>query len=523
VRDWTTSPTSHDNGEEPSNGPDWWTMSDVWNRLDNANGGFNANDQPNHQNAQDATSGHNYAFVRVHRNAAPMTGADVNVTARFVYADYGLGVPYEYVSGSPLATLTFSATDTEKTLPDGSGVQWDLPATRSTHVCMAVEISAPGDPYTPELVGRAPGWPTTDWTIPADNNKAQINMDLPAMGAGAGMASFHAIAHNAALFTRDMAIRYSVPPKILRMLEGAQIGVIGGARRPLSASGTLTLTDMQPAENRWIEVSYSAPNVKPGQSIPVALEEMNGDQAVNGFTILTQPVTGDAIIRANLKLHRAVFARLDAAFHAPHSEEEAKEAAKLLESNSITTADYLSFLDHHLTAITTIVLGVIQSQKSPDAFAAVRAVKVLQGALASQRLDLAANAHASLLNKLDAFQTMLQKAEGDPADILQMVLWQKYLYSTVPRLVQLKAARHVVEESDEFIRAYGKPHAHADSYSRMLRELGNSFHDTVEALECLDKELEKDAEEIQHHLDSSPGRLEKAHRNYLLELQNLVK
>jgi hypothetical protein len=279
---------------------------------------------------------------------------------------------------------------------------------------------------------------------------------------------------------------------------------------------------MQPAENRWIQVSYSAPNVKPGQSIPVALEEMNGDQAVNGFTIAAQPASGEAIIRANLKLHRAAFARLDAAFQVPQSAQEAKAAATLLASNSITTADYLSFLNRHLAAIATTVSGLLQSQKSGDAFAAIQAVKVLQGAVASQRLDLAANAHASFLNKLDAFQAMLQKAEGDPADILQMVLWQQHLFSTAPRLTRLKAARHVVEESDEFIRAYGKAHAGGDTYAKMLRELRDSFHDTVEALECLDKQLEKAAEEIQRHLDS-PDKLEKAHRSYLLELENLVK
>ena len=177
--------------------------------------------------------------------------APTNVTARFLYADYGLGVPYQDISASPSATLTFAASGDVKVRSGRAGVQWDLPATRSTHICLAVEISAPGDPYIPELAGRAPGWPTTDWTIPADNNKAQRNMDLPAMGAGAGTASFHAIAHNAALFTRDMVIRYSVPPRILRMLEGGQIGVVGGEMQPLGESGTLTLTNMQPAENRW--------------------------------------------------------------------------------------------------------------------------------------------------------------------------------------------------------------------------------------------------------------------------------
>jgi hypothetical protein len=87
VRDWTTSMAVHDNGEEPSTGV-WWTVSDVWNRLTNTSGGFNANDQPNHQVAQDGVP--NFAFSRIHRKAAATGGSpDVNVSARFLFADYG--------------------------------------------------------------------------------------------------------------------------------------------------------------------------------------------------------------------------------------------------------------------------------------------------------------------------------------------------------------------------------------------------------------------------------------------------
>src|SRR6266404_124803 len=508
VRDWTTSATSHDNGEEPSNGPDWWTTSDVWNRLTNTNGGFNANDQPNQQNAQDATSGHNFAFVRASRKAAPMTGPGVNVTARFLYADYGLGIPYQDVAASSTATLTFAATETEKTLADGSGVQWDLPASRSTHICMAVEITAPGDSYFPELAGRAPGWPTTDWMIPGDNDKAQINMDLPPLASGSGIASFHLIAHNAALDPRDMVIHYSVPPGTLRMLQGAQIAVIGGDTFPLQVSGDLVLTNMQPGENRWLELSYSSPNARPGQSIPVSLVEMNRNTPISGATIAAQPETIDQMIRANLKLHRAVFARLDAAFHFSHAVEEAAAAAKLLATSSITPTDYLNFLKQHTPVMAETMAGLIRSQKSADPFAGNQAVKVLASAVASRQVDLSESAHASLLNKLDAFQTMLQKAQGDPADILQMVLWQRRLYSTAPELTHLKVARHVVEESDEFIRTYGRPKAQGDNYAELLHELHDSFHDTAEALEKQDRRLDAAADEIKEHY-GSPAGLEK--------------
>jgi hypothetical protein len=522
VRDWTTSPSSHDNGEEPSNGPDWWTTGDVWNRLDNTSGGLNANDQPNHQNAQDATSGHNFAFVRVSRKAAPMTGPGVNVTARFLYADYGLGIPYQDVSGSSTAMLSFSATDTEKTLADGSGVQWDVPATRSTHICMAVEISAPGDPYSPELAGRAPGWPTTDWTIPADNNKAQRNMDLPPMASGSGTVSFHAIAHNAALFTRDMVIRYSVPPETLRMLQGAQIAVINGGAQILQESGTITLTNMQPAENRWLEVSFSAPNVKEGQSIPISLDEMYGEAMMSGLTIAAQPSAIDQVLLANMKLDRAAFVRIGAAFHVPQAAEEAAAAAQLLISNVIKTSDYLNFLKQHVRIMQGIVADLVRQQKSSDAFAALRAATVLESAVTTQQVDLVANAHTSLLNKLDAFQTMLQKAQGDAGDVAQIVLWQRLLYSTAPKLTRLEVAGFIVEESDEFLRTYGKPNARPDSYSRLMRQLRESFHDTAEALEKEDKRLEAAADEVKKYL-GSPDRLENAHRSFLLELQRLVK
>lgn len=526
VRDWTTSSSVHDKGEEPSTGPDWWTTGDVWNRLDNStNGGFNANDQPNHQNAQDATSGHNYAFVRVSRNSAPMSGPSTAVTARFLYADYGLGVAYQNVAATTAAstaTLTFSNSDTVQVLAGSSGIQWDLPAMRSTHICMAVEINAPGDPYSPELAGRAPGWPTTDWTLPADNNKAQRNMDLPPMAMGSGMASFHAIIHNAALITRNMVIQYSVPPKQLPRLQGAQIEVVGGEALPLRESGTLVLANMQPGENRWIEISYSAPNAKPGQSVPVSLRELDGDTVLNGLTVAPQPSTLDQIIRANLKSHRAVFTRLDAAFHVAKAEDEARAAGKLLQSSSITAQQYLDFLKQHTGTMAATTAELIKSQKSADAFSASNALKVLESSVASGQVELAANAHLTLLNKLDAFQTMLQKAQGDPSDILQMVMWQRRLYSTAPQLMRLKSAKHVVEESDEFIRDYGKPKSQGDTYTELMRELMGSFHQTAEALEKQTERLEKDADQIQHHLGSPEG-LEKAHREFLLELQEVVK
>ncbi len=521
VRDWTDTPTSHDNGEEPSTNPNWWTTSDVWNRLTNTSGGFNANDQPNQQDTQDATSGHNYAFVRVHRNA-PAPSGSTNVTARFLYADYGLGVPYQDVSASSQATLAFAATDTVQTLPDGAGVQWDLPSTRSTHICMAVEITAPGDPYNPELAGRSPGWPTTDWTLPADNNKAQRNMDLPALALGAGTMSYYAILHNAANFPRDMTISYSVAPQVLRRLEGAQIGIVGGDARPLRETGTLVVPKMQPGENRWLNLVYSAPSAKAGAILPISLKELYGDSTLNGLTVGIKPVPINEIIPVNLKLHRAVFARLDMAFHAAKAGEERDAAAKLLANANISASEYVNFLKQRVPDMSTILAELVKSQHIVDSFGASQTLKQLANAVVSQEVAIAANDHAAFLNKLDAFQTMLQKEEGDPDDILQMVILQRELYSTMHDLNQFKGSKFVVEESDEFIKSYRKHFAHEDTYPQLIRELMKNFRETAEAMEKQNIKVEPEIEEMEHHL-GSPAKLEKAHRAYLLKLQSLAK
>ncbi len=84
VRDWTTNAATFDQGQEPSTNGVWWTNSDVWNRLNNDpnGGGFNANDQPNEQVAQEKAVGHNYAFARISRKAAaPASSPDIQVTA----------------------------------------------------------------------------------------------------------------------------------------------------------------------------------------------------------------------------------------------------------------------------------------------------------------------------------------------------------------------------------------------------------------------------------------------------------
>src|SRR5262249_29174585 len=154
--------------------------------------------------------------ARIRRNALPASGSK-DVTAHFLvsklgtgsnYADAGSGDPdLTFPDPDPVVTVTAAETGPKLT----AATHWHLRAISSTHLCLAVEISAPGDAFMPpSLVGHAPGWPSTDLRVINDNNKAQRNMGLsttPARGVGGRVGSY-VIAHNAATFVRDMALRY---------------------------------------------------------------------------------------------------------------------------------------------------------------------------------------------------------------------------------------------------------------------------------------------------------------------------
>jgi hypothetical protein len=276
---------------------------------------------------------------------------------------------------------------------------------------------------------------------------------------------------------------------------------------------------MQPGENRWLDLNFSASNAQVGETLPVTVKEFFGDAELNGITIAAQPVPVSDMILNDLTLHRGAFARLDTSFGVRDAKAQSEAAAKLLSGGSVSDAQYTDFLNQNLAAVSKIVAELIASQKASDSFGLKPALANLQTSLSSGETGLIANMHAALLTKLDAFQTMLQKQQGDPADVLQMVIWQKKLYSTVARLSSLKAAHHVIEESDEFINSYDHPGPHEETYSHMLRELRGAFHETAEALECEKLHLEPLVDDIEHHL-SQTGPLEKAHRAFLLRLQS---
>ncbi len=150
----------------------------------------------------------------------------------------------------------------------------------------------------------------------------------------------------------------------------------------------------------------------------------------------------------------------------------------------------------------------------------VGAPSTLHGRLAALHRELSPGSCAVMANSAyrDIFQTMLQQPEGDPADILQMVRWQKTLYSSKPQLQKLRASRRVVEESQEFIEHYGKRKRVEEDYHEPMERLLSSLHQTAEDLEKLGVRVEPEIHKIAEHLGSA-RQPEKAHRDYLVKPQ----
>ena len=531
VRDWSDSPTSHDQGQEPSTNPVFYLNSDVWNRRSNTSGSFDpGTDRPDHQDPQEAAAGSNYAFVRVSRNAAASGGSpDVAVSARFLYADYGLGTNYSDAAVTGPSSLTFSAADTEKNLTDGNGYQWTLPLTHSTHVCMGVEISAPGDNYTGDLAGHAPGWPTTDLMVINDNNKAQRNMGI---WTGAidhtDTLTYYTQIHNAATFTRDMSIRYDISPLTARRLRVSQMEVIGQpqlaatlvpnerASIPVPKPGSaILLRAMRPGETRWLGVTTTlAGGAKAGELLTLGLTEVDGNLVRNGVRVGARAGSADDAIRDAIAFHGAVFHRIAALYDSADARELA-EAAGRLRGDELRGDGYIKFIEAHF--------GQIRSEsgkllKTGDPFGVDGALTRLQGLLPKRQPTYIAVAHAALLNKLDALVSQLDKSKGDTADILQNVYWQRDLYRKSDSLREV--APKVVEASTRFIDAFESRHANAGSFHALLAQLDGAYRDTARMLKSttLDQKLgalEKTGE--------NPQALQAAHREFLLQLQALAK
>jgi hypothetical protein len=256
---------------------------------------------------------------------------------------------------------------------------------------------------------------------------------------------------------------------------------------------------MQPGENRWMRVTFDSAQPPVGQMLPVQFVEVVGETPINGFAIAPKAMPLSAVIRYNLDLHRSVFNRAAAIQRSDATAKEARAAAVLLGKRVISEKEYAAFLKAHSKTL----------QEALDAAwttAGWRATKL--GSLTNPA------AHLSALNDLDAVLTSLQLADGDTADILQNVRWQYDLFRRVKESDRVRAA------SQDFIAAYTIRKAHNDDYPKLLASLLNSYRQTARQLQA-DGSLQQKIDDLERHLNS-PRAAQKAHRAFLLALQDIV-
>ena len=449
VRDWTDSALVFDRGLEPSTHSDFFHFSDVWNERVNDPLAFDGSNRPQSNDPQPMAMGQNFAFARVSREASLNA---VDVTLEFLFSDGGVGVNYVSAGGSP---LHLNMGQAQANLTAGNGHAWDLPSGMSNHVCLAVQISSGTDPFIGTgLAGHAPGWPGTDLEIVNDNNKAQRNMHVYMGMSGGGGMSMYAIAHNAATFVRDMVIGLDAPrwtgPK------GPTVAVVGGQERTTIRGRTaLTLPRMRPGENRWVEVTAD-PTAKDDADSINLYEVVNG-RMINGYAFVPQAADLGNVALRNLFQHAVVFTRMAVAFGVVEAKREADEATRTKVGSA---DDYLQFLKRHRGVIQTAAKK-LRERGGGDPFGIADAAKQLETAGGAAA---AANAHLTLLNKLDAFMTMLQKRDGDAADIAQTLRMQ------AERLRMPK----LLEAADRFARGKGT----AQEYSALVQAQADALRDS---------------------------------------------
>jgi len=472
VRDWTDNATTHDTGVEPSIRENFWTKSDVWNQLTDAPG-VPADDWIAGSDAQRGAgaAGDNFAFTRVSRRAAAAdTVADAPVTAHFVSADFGIGAPYGPAGVAADAIVTMTASDLTKTMT--AGYPWHVDASASTHVCLAVEISATGDAGQPTLEGRSSWSNEIGPLLLGDNNKAQRNLwtVAGAMGGGGGWSAALRVFPEGLRGAPKQRIRIRVPHDFERLLTGATIGVAGGPMQKLTGDGELRLGELKPGENQWIVVNFGRITAPEGTRIPIDVVETRGEMVTNGVTVMAVVVPLDRAMEAVRREQASVLGRI---------------GEKTIER-----------------AIARVV------KQGGDPFDLKAALKTLQ----TVKDDVSKTAaQQALLARLDVAITRNQLANGDPNAVLHNVLWQRELFANAKG----DAAARLVKMSEEFIARWDHRRAHRDDFTKFVAE---SFDTLAAAV----KENGGGAASLDRlHAAMNGGNLaalQKAHRGVLLAM-----
>ncbi|HWP66333.1 MAG TPA: hypothetical protein VNO26_10515 [Candidatus Limnocylindria bacterium] len=176
--------------------------------------------------------------------------------------------------------------------------------------------------------------------------------------------------------------------------------------------------------------------------------------------------------------------------------------------------------DLTLRGIDAVVATFRKGELSRDAVGIDPALAALHAALDARDPGAAAVSHLALLERLDGAQTMVLLAHGNPLDIVQMVRWQHALYTTRPVLTAIPAGAAVAKRADDFLRTAVASKPDGKRYARLIGESMRDFRATTEALRKQGIHLTPELAELEKRAGAGPAALEKAHRAFLLALDD---
>jgi hypothetical protein len=338
----------------------------------------------------------------------------------------------------------------------------------------------------------------------------------PARGVGFSLSAMFGIVHNAATFPRDILIRYTIPPEVVRRLKRVEIEVPGQDRIQARESGTIVLPGVQPGENRWIGARFLPPAGKESETLAMFFDEMVNASAVNGFGLgIRLGSDRDASIHT-LNRHLSVFTRLAAGWKLRSSEAQVQLASKALKAlkrpqGSVPPTAWLTELRK-----STPFFDEIKDLVGPqDPFGIEPEAASLRKLLDAKKDLEVLVCLASYLERIDSHLTMLRLRNGDRADILQNVRWQQDVLSRL-RGEASDARKSIHGLCGEFIRAWEGRKAGTRDYPALVGRL-------LPPLQKLAGELQD--EYLKKLLSSLAGAaadletLQRQHREALLQMQ----
>jgi hypothetical protein len=511
VRDWTSSPSVHDRGQEPSSSAIFYATSDVWNRRTNAPGSF-INGQPQNQNPQagNGANGDNFMFARISRNSGE---GKQTVSAHFMFAEFGTGSPYLDCSTAADPSITFMDGDTEGII----SLPWHLHPSASTHLCIAVQIYTDADPYVqPGLSGYTPGWPTTDMMVINDNNKAQRNIAVwDGVPDAEGMQ--FARVFNGATFTRDVTLSLNISKGGLEQVKNPLIGLVGTEQSQQFKPGdTIVLKGMLPGETRWVSLSYDSFSVKRGSMIKFYFNELEDGHILNGFAFTLLPNTINTALANTLVFQSSVFYRLAEGMGVSTAKEGVAICQRLQQSKATPKAfiqllpSLLGILDKSLARVSANYDGI------KDVFSLNENLRKLSATVQRLPINNALAQYNKILHQADTLQTMAVKSRGDEANIVFTVRLQRDLYSS-PKVSRVGRFDKLVDVSENFISRATNNSIAIKMYPEFLRASAQFFEETVGLFN--NGVLAARYKDVIASLSTTPAQMQMAHLKFLNALE----